>query len=217
MAAKPMRAANISTDHASAPIYWRRLPEKIHGRLFQGQLIIKAVLMNKLKSHFYNISLLLSASCLVIMTLLILAQIAVRFSGKVIPSSEDFAGWLLSAMVFFGLAYTFNTSGHIRVTMMLSRLTGAKRTFFEFINLSVGLLISAFLGYYTSYTVYESYIFKEVSDTYLAVPLWQVQLPMAIGSVFLCVAIIDNFVMLLQGETPNYMAYETETTHGVSE
>ncbi len=164
--------------------------------------------MHTLKNYFYTASLVLSGACLVAMTLLILAQIAARFFGVIIPSSEDFAGWLLSATIFFGLAYTFNTGNHIRVTILLSRLDGRKRRALEFINLVAGLLIAAYLAYYTTYTVYESYIYEDVTDTYLAMPLWIVQSPMAIGSLFLLVAIADSFLAALQGQTPGFIAHE---------
>ena len=166
--------------------------------------------MNKIKHYFYTSSVVLSGTCLVTMTLLILAQITARFLGEVIPSSEDFAGWLLSATIFFGLAYTFNNGGHIRVTMVLMRLSEPRRRIQEFINLIAGLLISGYMAYYTIYTVYESYDFEEVSDTYLAVPMWIIQMPMAVGSLFLFIAILDSFVEMLKGNTPNYISHEDE-------
>ncbi len=144
------------------------------------------------------------------MTVLILAQIIARFIGVVIPSSEDFAGWLLSATIFFGLAYTFNEGGHIRVTILLMRLSGKTRRLFEWVNISVGLLIVAFLAYYTVFTVYESFDYQDVTDTYLAMPLWLVQLPMAIGSVCLLFAFLDSFLQMLQGKVPGYMQNEGE-------
>lgn len=144
------------------------------------------------------------------MTLLILAQIAARFLGTVIPSSEDFAGWLLSATIFFGLAYTFNEGGHIRVTMLLSRLSEKKRRIQEFFNLITGLLISGYLAFYTFHTVYESYDFGDVTDTYLVVPLWMVQTPMAIGSLFLFVAMLDSFSQMFGEQPPRYMMREDE-------
>ena len=128
--------------------------------------------MTAFRHYFYLASAFLSGSCLVIMTTLILAQITARFFGAVIPSSEDFAGWLLSATIFFGLAYTFNEGGHIRVTMLLTRLSLVKRRAMEFFNLIVGILISGYLAFYTLSTVYESYDFGDVTDTYLVVPLW---------------------------------------------
>lgn len=168
--------------------------------------------MNTFRQYFYHFSAFLSGACLVIMTLLILAQITARFFGAVIPSSEDFAGWLLSATIFFGLAYTFNEGGHIRVTMLLTRLSPVKRRVMEFFNLFVGILISGYLAFYSFSTVYESYDFGDVTDTYLVVPLWIVQTPMAVGSLFLFIAMVDSFIDMLFGETktPRYMMSEDE-------
>ncbi len=166
--------------------------------------------MKKVREFFYLASAIGSGICLVLMTLLILAQIVSRSLGIIIPSSEDFAAWILSAIIFFGLAYTFNSGGHIRVTILLSRLTGKTKYIVESINLLVGIMISAYLAYYTIFTVYESYTFNDVTDTYLPMPLWVVQLPMAIGSFCLFIAIVDNFVSMLMGKTPSYIASENE-------
>ena len=164
--------------------------------------------MEKVRQVFYLTSAWGAGLCLIAMTLLILAQIGARFIGVVIPSSEDFAGWLLSAIIFFGLAYTFNNGGHIRVTIALSRFSSRYRHLFEYINLSIGLLISGYLAYYTAYTVYESFVYSELTDTYLAVPIGLVQLPMAIGSTCLFVAMLDSLVLMIAGHVPNYISAE---------
>lgn len=166
--------------------------------------------MNAIRKSFYFLSAFLSGASLIAMTLLILAQIIARFFGEIIPSSQDFAGWLLSATIFFGLAYTFHEGGHIRVTMLLTRLSITKRRYSEFFNLIMGLCISGYLAFYTIYTVYDSYDFEEVTDTYLVVPLWMVQMPMAIGSLFLFIAMLDSFIAMLQGKTPQYITNEDE-------
>lgn len=166
--------------------------------------------MQKFKHYFYQGSLILSGGCLVIMTLLILAQIIARAMNVIIPSSEDFAGWLLSATVFFGLAYTFNSGGHIRVSILLIRLNKNIRRRFEIFNLIIGLLISGFLAFYTFFTVIESFQYEEVTDTYLVVPLGVVQLPMALGSLFLFIAILDSMFMVLKRRTPDYLASECD-------
>jgi TRAP-type C4-dicarboxylate transport system permease small subunit len=144
------------------------------------------------------------------MTLLILAQILARTLGVVIPSSEDFAGWLLSATIFFGLAYTFNSGGHIRVTILLTRMKSLNRRFLELFNLSAAVFISAYLMFYTSYTVYDSFIYEEVTDTYLVMPLWLVQTPMALGSLFLMIAVLDNFIDSIRGNKPGFMVHEEQ-------
>jgi len=164
--------------------------------------------MQKIKHLFYQCSLVCSGACLVIMAGLILAQIVARYMGVVIPSSEDFAGWLLSATVFFGLAYTFNNGGHIRVTILLTRLGTKKRQLIEKFNLLAAVFISGYLAFYTLYTLYDSYSYDEVTDTYLVMPLWLVQSPMALGSLFLFMAILDNCFSALRGDTPNYISHE---------
>ncbi|NQZ31325.1 MAG: TRAP transporter small permease [Oceanospirillaceae bacterium] len=164
--------------------------------------------MQTLKRYFYQCSLILSGSCLVMMALLILLQIGARTLGVVIPSSEDFAGWLLSATVFFGLAYTFNSGGHIRVTILLTRLGGVKRRYIENFNVTAALLISGYMMFYCLYTAYESYDYQDVTDTYLVMPLWLVQAPMALGTLFLFLAVFDSFCTALSGKTPNYITHE---------
>lgn len=164
--------------------------------------------MDKLRSIIYTFSAWASAFCLIAMTVLILAQIVARLLGVIIPSSEDFAGWLLSATIFFGLAYTFNTGGHIRLTILLGKLPEKIRKVFEIFALIVGICIAAYLAYYTCFTVYESFDFDDITDTYLPMPLWVVQLPMALGSVFLLFACIDSLLVILSGKTPNYITHE---------
>ena len=164
--------------------------------------------MEKLRATVYWFSGWASAACLIAMTLLILAQIVARLMGVIIPSSEDFAGWLLSATIFFGLAYTFNTGGHIRLTIVLSKLPAGTRKVFEIFALCVGICIVTFIAYYTCYTVYESFDYAEVTDTYLAMPLWLVQFPMGVGSLFLLFACIDSLIVTLSGGTPHYITHE---------
>lgn len=164
--------------------------------------------MKKIKHYFYLSSAVLSGACLITMTLLILAQIIARSFGVVIPSSEDFAGWLLSATIFLGLAYTFHNGGHIRVTMLLTRLSVKNRRSLEFFNIIIGILISGYAAFYTILTTYDSYDFGDVTDTYLAIPLWILQLPMATGSLFLFIAMVDSFIEMLNGRTPRYINSE---------
>lgn len=163
-----------------------------------------------LRKWFYQSSAWAAGICLIAMTMLIMAQIFARLIGVVIPSSEDFAGWILSAAIFFGLAYTFNAGGHIRVTILLSRLPEKVRRFAESFNIIIGLLITGFLAWYTSFTVYESWDFGDVTDTYLALPLWAVQLPMAIGSVCLFLAMLDGAWQQFTGKLPDHIAGEAD-------
>ena len=134
------------------------------------------------------------------MLLLILAQIVARGFGLLIPSSEDFAGWLLAAIIFFGLAYTFQQGGHIKMTLVLHRVKPALKWYLHVINSVAALLLVGFFFYYAVATVYEAYYYSDVTDTYIVLPLWILQLPMALGVLFLWLAIFDDFIIFMQNK-----------------
>lgn len=166
--------------------------------------------MKNFKDSCYRLSGWLSGICILAITLLLLAQIVGRLFGFIVPSAEDFAGFALAASTFFGLAYTFNEGGHIRVTLVIQRLSIGSRKVQEAIILTLALALTAFIAYASCYMVYESYIYEEVSYGYIPVPLWIPQLPVAIGALALVLAVLDAWVGSLRGQTPNYMKHEDE-------
>lgn len=166
--------------------------------------------MNNFKDSCYRMSGWLSGICIVAITLLLLAQIVGRMFGFIVPSAEDFAGFALAASTFFGLAYTFHEGGHIRVTLVIQRLSVGRRKVQEALILTLALALTAFVAYASCYMVYESYVYEEVSYGYVPVPLWIPQLPVALGSVALVLAVLDAWISALRGKNPNYMQHEDE-------
>ena len=79
--------------------------------------------MRILLDKLYTGAGIIAGSCIVLITLMILAQIVGRWFGVIIPSTEDFSGYLLSAASFLALAYTFRQGGHIRVTLLIHLLS----------------------------------------------------------------------------------------------
>lgn len=152
----------------------------------------------------------LSGAFILIMTLLIIAQIIGRLFGFIVPSVDDFSGYSLAAATFFGLAYTFKEGGHIRVTLAIKNLSPVGRKVQECAVLVVGTLLSAYMAYYMVHLVWESYIFEEVSYGYIPVPIWIPQVPVALGSIMLTVAIMDDLCRLLRGKLPAYQAHEAD-------
>lgn len=166
--------------------------------------------MKTFKDTCYQLSGWLSGFCIVTITLLLLAQIVGRFFGFIVPSAEDFAGFALAASTFFGLAYTFNEGGHIRVTLLIQRLGTGQRKMQEALILTLALGLTGFIAYACSYMVYESYIYDEVSYGYIPVPLWIPQLFVAIGAVALALAVFDAWFNAIRGKNPNYIRHEDE-------
>ena len=166
--------------------------------------------MQSIREYFYLTSGYLSGLCIIGITLLIMAQIIGRLFGVLVPSVEDFSGFCLSASIFFGLAYTFREGGHIRVTLLIRRLSSGKRRIQEWLNLLAAFALSGFITYYCCHMVWESYVFNDVSDGYIPVPLWIPQLPVGLGSIALLLAVLDAMWQLAHDETPSYLQHEEE-------
>lgn len=151
-------------------------------------------MIRSLLDKLYLSSGILSGICIISICVIILIRVIGRFLGIEIPSSDDFAGFLLAASSFFGLAYTFRHGGHIRVNLFTSRLSVSMHRYVNSVVLILGSLLVIYLFWHLSYMVYESYLFEELSSGYIAVPLWFVQLPLAIGMLILTIAFIDQTI-----------------------
>ncbi len=148
--------------------------------------------MRKLLNWVYRMAGAAAALCIVLVCLLILARVSGRLMGVVVPSSDDFAGFLLAAASFLGLAYTFQTGGHIRVSLFVSRFGDRLALQIERLTLVMACVLISYLSWQLVYMVWESRIYEELSSGYIAVPLWIVQLPMALGMCVFCLSILDQ-------------------------
>ena len=150
--------------------------------------------MRSLLDKLYLSSGILSGVCMIAICVIILARVIGRWLGIEVPSSDDFAGFLLAASSFLGLAYTFRYGGHIRVNLFTSRLSISMHRYVDSAVLILGSLLITYLTWHLVYMVYESYIFEDVSSGYVAVELWMVQLPLAIGMFIFTIACIDQTI-----------------------
>ncbi len=164
--------------------------------------------MQKTLNHIYTGAGILAGACIVLMTVIVMAQIIGRWFGVIIPSTEDFTGYLLAAASFLALAYTYRHGGHIRVTLLIHLLNKPLQNKLLGIVLLLFVIITGFGAYHLCYLVYESWIFKELSQGYIAIPLWIPQLPMALGAILLFVALLDDLLSLLRGVIPDFVELE---------
>jgi len=104
--------------------------------------------------------------------------------------ADEYSGYFYLGAVFFGLAFTFNESGHIRINIVTSRLSKNSQ---RIIDIFAGILATIIL----SYALYYSFLFmvdsKEMemlSEAVSETPLWLTQIPMTIGmSLFVLAAL----------------------------
>jgi TRAP-type C4-dicarboxylate transport system permease small subunit len=141
----------------------------------------------------------IAALFLVAVLLIILAQIGARWAGVQFPGSSSYAGYAMAGASFFALAYTLNHGAHIRVSLVIGRLTGTARRVAEFWCLLVATGLSVYFAWYAIKAVQVSRMIRDVSQGQDATPLWIPQLFMAAGTVVLAIAFADHLIRLLLG------------------
>ncbi|MGH1486920.1 MAG: TRAP transporter small permease [Cellvibrionaceae bacterium] len=173
--------------------------------------------MRKQLDRLYYVSALAGGCCLIAMTLLILAQIVGRWFGVIVPSTEDFSGFLLASSFSLCLGYTFRFGGLIRVSLLISHLGESKRFLTEVACMTLMVVLCGYLIWYFGYTVYESYDFNEVTTGYVVIHLWIPQLPVFIGILVFGIAVFDDFLKLITTRNPAYRQNEHSEEAGVAE
>ncbi|WP_160061719.1 TRAP transporter small permease [Psychromonas sp. L1A2] len=148
--------------------------------------------MRTVLDKLYFFSGALSGLCIVAICVVILARVIGRWFSIEIPSSDDFAGFLLAAASFLGLAYTFRSGDHIRVNLFISRLPASLNRWIERFILIIGSILIIYLTWQLALLALESHEYNDLSSGYIPVPLWIVQLPLGIGMVTFSIAILDQ-------------------------
>ena len=134
----------------------------------------------------------LSALLLVSLTLLILTEIFIRYFFNLSTMiADEYGGYLYLALIFLGLAYTFNEDAHIRINILTSKMSEKSNRFVDVIAGIITILILIFTLYRTILFTYDSYSMEMVSEAVSATPLYLTQLVMPLGiTLFLLVVIV---------------------------
>jgi TRAP-type C4-dicarboxylate transport system permease small subunit len=146
---------------------------------------------------------------LVAICVIVMAQIVARQMGAIIPSADQFAGFCLAATSFLGLAYSFRSGSHIRVTLFVQALgTTGSRVMLVF-ALAVAAVVSGLLAYHTIAMVIQNATRGEVTSGLVPVPLWLPQMGMAIGISLFAIAIFEDLVNAVLGRPTAFDRNET--------
>jgi TRAP-type C4-dicarboxylate transport system permease small subunit len=155
--------------------------------------------MRKLLDSLYDGAAWLAALCLVGLLGMVLLGIASRELHFHVPGTDAYAGYLMAGCGFLALAHTLKRGEHIRVTLLLGALGGGARRALEIWALTAAVLLSTLTAFYSCRLVWQSRQFNDISTSNDATPLWIPQLSFAVGTVILCIAFIDEWVLELRG------------------
>jgi TRAP-type C4-dicarboxylate transport system permease small subunit len=130
---------------------------------------------------------------------MVLLSIASRQIGFNVPGIDAYAGYMMAAAGFLALAHTLKRGEHIRVTIVLQSLRGRARHALEVWALAMATALAALFAWYSCRLSWQSYAFHDVSTSNDATPLWLPQLAMALGTLVLAVAFVDELVLEIRG------------------
>lgn len=142
----------------------------------------------------------LAALFMIGVLVMVLLSIVSRLVGFYVPGTDAYAGYAMAGAGFLALAHTLRHNEHIRVTLIIGKLTGGARRGMELWALSVAVLMSGALAWFSWRLVWQSHTFHDISTAADATPLWIPQILMGIGCTVLLIALLDEWALEWRGQ-----------------
>ncbi|MDE2613459.1 MAG: TRAP transporter small permease subunit [Burkholderiales bacterium] len=156
--------------------------------------------MRRQLDALYNGAAWLAALAMIGLLAMVLLSIVGRQFGFNVPGTDAYAGYLMAGSGFLALAHTLKRGEHIRVTLLVQALAGRAHKALEVWALGMATLLAALSAWYSARLAWQSYRFHDISTGNDATPLWLPQIAMAVGTLVLLVAFVDELVLELRGE-----------------
>ena len=155
--------------------------------------------MRRFLDWLYDAAAWLAALAMIGVLLMVLISIVSRQLGFNVPGTDAYAGYSMAAAGFLALAHTLKKNEHIRVTLLLGRLKGRALRALQMWSLSAAVLLAALFAYYSVRLAWQSHALNDISTGNDATPLWIPQITMALGTVVLLIAFVDEWLLHLRG------------------
>ena len=146
-----------------------------------------------------------AAVCVLLIMVAMVAQSILREMHVRTGAVNDVVSWLCAAAAFFAMAHAFKHGDFVRVTLLLDKVSPAARRRFEIGSLSIAVVAVGYLAFWANRFTYESWVFGEMAQGLLPIPIWIPQLSFAIGALLLFIAVVDELVIVLRGGRPSYV------------
>ena len=156
--------------------------------------------MRRFLNWLYDGAAWLAALAMVGVLVMVLASIVSRVLGFHVRGTDAYAGYSMAAAGFLALAHTLKKNEHIRVTLLLGRLKGKAKHRLEMWALTAAVLLAGLFAFYSVRLAFVSRAINDISTGNDATPLWIPQIAMALGTVILLIAFIDDWVLELRGQ-----------------
>jgi TRAP-type C4-dicarboxylate transport system permease small subunit len=159
----------------------------------------RAGTLRRALNALYDATAALAALFMVLLLVMVLLSILGRQLHFNVPGVDAYAGYMMAGAGFLALAHTLKKGEHIRVTLLVASLHGAWKRGFELWALLAASALAALSAAFSCKLAWQSFAFHDISTGNDATPLWLPQLSMALGTLVLAMAFIDEFVLELRG------------------
>lgn len=156
--------------------------------------------MRRALDFLYGATMWLAALCMVGLLVMVLLSISGRELHFHVPGTDAYAGYLMAGAGFLALASTLKRGEHIRVTLLVSALHGKAKKALEVWALGAASALALLFAYYSCRLAWQSKVLNDISTSNDATPLWIPQIAMAVGTVVLAIALIDELVLELRDQ-----------------
>ncbi len=147
----------------------------------------------------------LGALCLVLLTMLMLAEVFLRALSNVtslvpahIPVAWEWSSYLMAATFTFGAAMTLRGGGHIRVSLLINNVSPGVRRVVEILCAAVALAFVGFLAYAMVKFTYGSFSRGQTSIS-SNTPVWIPQAVVTFGMFLLALQFLGRLIQALLG------------------
>lgn len=110
---------------------------------------------------------------------------------------DEVASFLQIIVIFWGLAYTFEVGGHIRVDLVTTHLPGPVRAWLRVLTLALGVALLAVVSWVTGLSTLAAYRYQRVSAVMLY-PIWIPMLVIPTGLALMTVGMLVALVRQVQ-------------------
>lgn len=138
---------------------------------------------------------LVSAACVLVLTVLVIADILGRYLfNSPVPMTYEIGSFMMVFIVFLGLAYTQRMRAHIRVEFFTIRLSARTRAVLDIVASVLGLLLYATIVYQGFVWSWTSWQVGDYVAGLINIPRWPSQFAVPLGAALLCLQFTADVV-----------------------
>ena len=157
-------------------------------KILQGIVKIIEKLTDVLSGH-------LQAAIIFFLMVMLLVEVLTRYVLRSpLSVADEMGGDLLVSISFMGLAYTWKERGHVRVSLLISRLPDKIAHLLRFVTLILATLFTLPLMKACYDLISDSLLFESRSGSWLRTPLAYPQAILLIGAIMIFLQLVAEII-----------------------